>query len=446
MYPLVGEVYLHAVNVVHLFALVHLLDLSENSVHVGLWCKVDAVLGDEVGRIGGTKLAGCHALLGHIGQDESDAYKSVAAVMGSRIDDATVAFAADDSVCLFHLRHDVHFAHGCCVVLAAIFAGDVAQGTGGAEVADRVAGCVLQDVVGHRDECIFFAVHRAVFAEEGEAVNVGVNDEGNVVLAFLHQSLDVGQVLLEGFGVMLEVAGRFGEEACDGLHAELFQELRQDDAADAVDAVEGDAEVCLLDGFHIHKVEAKHHVDVLLVVGVVFAIRTKVIDVGVLEVFCFSDAEHFVAFLFVEELAAGVEQLQGVPHAWIVAGCDDDAAAGAFHGDGNFGGGRRGEADVDHVEAHAHERAADHILDHRSGDACVATDNNLVALYRCGAADECSVSRCEFHDVEGVERIACPSSDGASDARDGFDKSHGNLQFDDLRFMYYLVIRLFTRG
>ena len=176
---------------------------------------------------------------------------------------------------------------------------------------------------------------------------------------------------------MLEVARRFGEEACDGLYAELFEELWQDDAADAVDAVESYAVVRLLDGFHVHQVEAKHEVDVLLVVGVVFAIRAKVIDVGVLEVFGFGDAEHLVAFSGIEELAAGVEQLQGVPHAGIVAGCDDDAAASAFHGDGNFGGGCRGEADVDHVEAHAHERAADHILHHRAGDACVSADHYL---------------------------------------------------------------------
>ena len=75
-----------------------------------------------------------------------------------------------------------------------------------------------------------------------------------------------------------------------------------------------------------------------------------------------------------------------------MAGGNYDAATSAFHCDSNLCGGRCGEADVNHVEAHAHERAADHILDHWARDACVATDNNFVTLYRCGATDEGCVS------------------------------------------------------
>ena len=238
-----------------------------------------------------------------IGEDEGDAYEGVASVVCCRVDDAAVAFASDDCIGFFHLCYHIDFAHCCGVVFATVFSCYVAQCACGAEVADGVAGCVLQDVVGHCDECVFFAVHCAVFAEEGEAVYVGVYDEGDVVLAFLHQCFDVGEVLFEWFGVVLEVAGGFGEESGDGLYAELFEQFWQDDSAYAVDAVEGDAEVCLTDGFCVHEVESEHEVDVFLVVGVVFAVGAKAVYVGIFEVFGFGDAEHFVSFLAVEEFA-----------------------------------------------------------------------------------------------------------------------------------------------
>ena len=103
---------------------------------------------------------------------------------------------------------------------------------------------------------------------------------------------------------------------------------------------------------------------------------------------------------------------------------DDDAAAGFFHGDCYFCGGCGGKSDVDDVETHAHECAADDVLYHWARDACVSADYNLVALGCCGAADECGICRCELHDVERIERIAGSAAYGASDARDGFDECH----------------------
>ena len=143
--------------------------------------------------------------------------------MCSRVDDTTVALAADYGTGFLHLRHNVHLAYGSSIIFAAVLAGHIAKGAGRGEVAYGIAGRVLQDVVGYGDESVFLAVHRAVLAEESQTVHIGVNDECYVVSAFLHQRLDVGQILLERFWVMLEVARRFGEESGDGLHAELIQ-------------------------------------------------------------------------------------------------------------------------------------------------------------------------------------------------------------------------------
>ena len=94
---------------------------------------------------------------------------------------------------------------------------------------------MLQNIVGHGNEGVFLAIHGAVLAEESQAVNVGIDNKTYILTALLHERLDVSQVLLKGFGVVLEVACRLGEESCNVLHTQLLKELGQNDAAHAVD-------------------------------------------------------------------------------------------------------------------------------------------------------------------------------------------------------------------
>ena len=82
------------------------------------------------------------------------------------------------------------------MVLLSAVACHIAQGTGGGEVADGVAGGVLENVVGHGAKGVFFAVHGAVFADEGEAVHIGVHHKAYVLAAPGHEGHDVAQVFL----------------------------------------------------------------------------------------------------------------------------------------------------------------------------------------------------------------------------------------------------------
>ena len=424
MDPSVGEVNLHTVDVVYLLAGIECLHLLEDGIHVGVGRQVDAVLGNEIGRIGGPQFAGLHATLGQIGEDEGDAHQRVASVMCSRIDYSAITFAADDGTRLLHLRHHVHLAHGSGVVLLTVPARHVAQGAGGTQVAHGVARGVLQDIVGHGDQCILLAVHRAVLAEEGQTVHVGVHHEGDVLSALLHQCLDVGEVLLQRLGIVLEVARRLGEQSGDVLHAQLFEQLGQDDAAHAVYGIEGHVEVGLANSLHVHEVEAQYEVDMLLVVGVILAIGTQVVHIGIREILCLGNAQHLVALLGVQELALLVEQLQCVPLSRVVTGGDDDASGSALHGDGYFGGRRRGQADVHHIESHAHERAAHHVLDHLARDACIAAHDNPVAVVLGHTANQCGISRGELHNVQWVQCVTRTSADGSADAGDRFNQCH----------------------
>ena len=130
VYPTVGEVELHAVDVgyghIGLLA-IEFLDLDQDSVDIGLGGKVDAVLGDIIGGEGGTQLADGKFLLGQRREEQGDAHEGVATVVALRIDDSAIALAANDGTHFFHLGGDIDLAYCRSIILASVALGDVAQ-------------------------------------------------------------------------------------------------------------------------------------------------------------------------------------------------------------------------------------------------------------------------------------------------------------------------------
>ena len=225
MYPTVGEIDFHAVDIIHLFVPINFFDLPQNGVYIGRGSEFDAVFGDEVVRISGAQLARLAALVSQIAQEEGDAHKRIPAVVALGVDDAAVAFAADDGLRGLHLRGDVYFAHGRSRVLTAMLQGDVTQGTGGTEVRNGVARSLRQHVVGHAHQGVFLAKHRTRLADQSQTVYVGVDHDAQVVVSSgFHLVHDAREILLQRFGIMGEIAGRLAVEHFI-FHAELRQEL-----------------------------------------------------------------------------------------------------------------------------------------------------------------------------------------------------------------------------
>ena len=102
--------------------------------------------------------------------------------------------------------------------------------------------------------------------------------------------------------------------------------------------------------------------------------------------------------------------------AWVMTGSDDDAAACPLHGYCYLCCGSGCEAYVDYIESHAHEGAADDVLDHVARYACVSAHDNLVGCDIGGAADKGGVCAGELDDVKRVETFACTSAYGAADS------------------------------
>ena len=281
--------------------------------------------------------------MSQMAEEEGYTHQGVASVVSRGIDDASIALTADNGVGVLHLLHYIHFTHCAGIVLHAVVAGHIPQSPGGTEVADGVAWCVTKDIVGNSHKGVFLTVHLSFLVNECQSIHIGVNNESYIVTTFGHETHDIAQVLLQRFGVVLEVTCRGIVERGDMAYTKLLEEHRQNDAAYGVDAVEGYLEIGFSDGIYINQLETQYHVDMLLVIGVVFLVRTQMIDVSIVEILGFGNAQHLVAFLGVEELSVAVEQLERVPVTGIVAGGDDDTTFSAFACNCYLGGGGGGD-------------------------------------------------------------------------------------------------------
>ncbi len=354
-------------------------------------------------------------------EEQGNTYQSIASVVTGRINNSTIAFATDNSAYLFHLGSYIHFAYSRSGIFLTVLTCYVTQRTGRTQVGNRIARSVLQHIVGHGNQRIFFTVHLTVLTNHGQTVYIRVYHKSNVCLTAFHKVHDVAQILFQRFRIVLEITGRLAVEFLHMLHSELFQQLRKNDAAYGVYTINGYTEIGFPDSFHIHQVKRQHTVDMLLVISKVFAIRAELVHFGKVELFSFGNTKHFIALLLVQELSFLIQKFQGIPLLGIVRSSQDDTSAGTFHGNSQFGSRSRSQIDVHYIPAHTHERAYHHILYHLARDACITAYYNFVAFYCTRFADKRSVCRSKLHNVERVQPLACTTAYCSADSRDRFD-------------------------
>ena len=129
--------------------------------------------------------------------------------MAGRIDHSTISFTTDNGIGCFHFRYNVYFANGRSIVFHTVFTGYITQGTSRAQVGYRIARSMLQHIVGHSNQCIFFTVHHTIFANHRQTVNVRVYHKCHIRFSPFHQVHDVSEILFKRLRVVLEVSGRF---------------------------------------------------------------------------------------------------------------------------------------------------------------------------------------------------------------------------------------------
>ncbi len=145
-------------------------------------------------------------------------------------------------------------------------------------------------------------------------------------------------------------------------------------------------------------------------------------------------AQHFLAFLGGQEFAVLVEQLQRIPLFWIVAGGKYQATASILHSHCYLGSRGRSGADIDHVEAHAHQCSYNHINHHRAGDAGIMAYNDGAVGYRGGTVNEGGVCCRIFYNIYRRKCFAGTAADSAAYTGNGFYKGHNWVKYGLFRY------------
>ena len=184
--------------------------------------------------------------------------------MQPRVDHASVAFSADHGAYLLHPGHDVHLADGRSIIFAAVPLRHVAQRPRRAEIRDRIARLVRKHVIGHGHQRILLDKHRAVFAHEGQTIDIGIDHHAQIGLLAHDRRGDPRQVLRQRFGVVGELARRFAVKLHD-LAAQFAQQLRDHDTAHRIDGVDHDLEAFAPHGFSIDQRQGEHATDMFVV-------------------------------------------------------------------------------------------------------------------------------------------------------------------------------------
>ena len=217
---------------------------------------------------------------------------------------------------------------------------------------------------------------------------------------------------------MCEIARGFAVQQSHLRHAKLSEQLGNDDTAHGVHCIEGNSEVRTTNRFHVDEFELLDQFNVTLVVAVVLNQATEVVDIYKLISFGIGSTHHFAGFRGGKELAFFVQKFECVPLSGVVTGCDDHTAAGTFHRNGQLGRRRGSQTDVDHVEAHAHQRTADDLADHLTGDARIAAYYDLATIFAVHHFfAQAGEGGHRFSNIYGVERVPAAATDRAAESR-----------------------------
>ena len=235
-----------------------------------------------------------------------------------------------------------------------------------------------EHIVGNRHKGVFLNKEFAIFHNDCQTVDIGVNHKSHISLAFLHQRRDGCKVGRYWFGSVTKLAGWVAEQFNHVFNAKFLEQSRDNHAANRVNGIYRYSEVGFTNGFNVNEVKRQHAVDVTTHVCGVGVLVSEAVDIGILKFLGFGNAKHLFSLSIVEEFAVAVEQLQGVPLLRVVRSSEDDAAASVLGNHSKLGGWSGGLSNVYDIKSHAGEGANHHLAHHFAREARIATHNDGV--------------------------------------------------------------------
>ena len=236
-----------------------------------------------------------------------------------------------------------------------------------------MARAVLQKVVGHRYQGVFFAKEFAVFADKDEAIDIWVYDDAQITLRFRNQGTNLVEVLAQGLGVVRKVPRGLAVKPLDALDAKGLEKHGDGDSASRSHGVEGDCEAASANSFDVDEVEVQNGLDVALdSVGDRNA-ATQFTHWGKFKRAGGAGSENFGSVFSAQKFSAGVQQLECVPLAGVVRCSQNDSAVAALPGYHHFDGRSRRQAEVKHVDTLKAQRRNHEVAQGFARNARIAT-------------------------------------------------------------------------
>ncbi len=215
----------------------------------------------------------------------------------------------------------------------------------------------------------------------------------------------------QGFGIVGKTAV---DLAVQDIYfaAQRLQDGGHGYGAGRVDGIHHHSEAAILYGLHFHVGQGQNARHMVVQRGIIAAAGAEAIHFGVGDAAVLEQGEEGFTVGLGDEFAGGIEEFEGVPVCGVVAGREDDAAAGLFTGHGHFDGGRGGEAQVNDLDAQCQQGLCDQCADHGAGDASVAAQYDFGG--GAGLEEPGAVGGGAFNDVLRSEVVAGLAADGAA--------------------------------
>ena len=147
---------------------------------------------------------------------------------------------------------------------------------------------------------------------------------------------------------------------------------------------------------------------------------TQLINLSIVEVFLLGYIQYLLPIGSCQEFALAVKQLQCIPLAGVMRSSNDNTTIGPAHANGQLRGRRRGITDVNDIKTHANQCAANHVTNHRTGNATIATNHNLTRL----AGNEGGIGRRKLYNIQRIKGVTRSSANSSTDARNRFNQCH----------------------
>ena len=151
---------------------------------------------------------------------------------------------------------------------------------------------MTQHVIGYANQRVFLAKHGSVLTNKSQTVDIGIDNNTQVIITRAHLIHNATQILLQRLWVVGKIARRLTIQYLIG-NPQTVEQLGQYDTTNTIDGIYTHLEMCIVNSFLINQVERKNVVHMPVVSLITVEIMSQLINIGILKIFILSNLQDF---------------------------------------------------------------------------------------------------------------------------------------------------------